>query len=84
MKWFPSTALALALFALGVLVGAQLHRYEHAIVGDYPARFDRWTGKLQIISFSVSDEFSQRLPVEHPPTRKATADKEWPGTPVPR
>ena len=77
MKMFLPVASAAVLFALGVVVGARLNRYEHVTVSDYPARFDRWSGKLELVKISMTQEWLNDRYAAKP---SATS---WPGTPVP-
>lgn len=50
-------AVCFVTFVVGILLGAQLHRYDYVKVTDlYPGRFDRWTGKSEIMTYKLSDD----------------------------
>ena len=43
--------------AAGMWLGAMgAGRYEYVKLSDYPARFDRWTGRVEVIGMGATDE----------------------------
>lgn len=69
--------VALGMFGLGFVLGGHSSRYEHVKVGQYSARFDRWRGRLELISISATKELAANLSFPTPTPSPWTDFKTW-------